>query len=109
MVSDHNKAIREKIAALEKLKKGMSFGHIDYPQISSEIQSLAAQLTHEAEEIPTKKIITTHIIQLIIAFLAGIGVFFFSQVYLEGLSQKPPDNMKPLPQESETTQVQKSH
>jgi len=106
MVSEHNKDIREKIANLEKLKEGMSFGHIDYPQINSAIQALAAQLMPEPEEIPTKKIITKHMIQLLIAFLAGIGVLLFSQIYLGDSSQQPQGNRQPLQQESKTTKVQ---
>jgi hypothetical protein len=47
MSSEHNKRIREQIAALEKRKEGMPPSHVDYPQIISEIQALSSQLQPE--------------------------------------------------------------
>jgi len=46
-MSAKNAGLRKRIEALESQRLSMSFGSIDYPRITAEIESIAAQLEPE--------------------------------------------------------------
>lgn len=87
MPSKHNREIRERIAALEKQREGMSYGSIDYPRITAEIQALALQLKQEPRwfEIPGFWV-------TVIAMLASCAAAYFSYlaVFHQGTVRSSP-------------------
>lgn len=78
-MSDTNTSIRERIAALEKQRVGMSHGSFDYPRITAEIHALAAQLQPEPATEPSLK---THVISVVVGVLiAVIGALILFYIF----------------------------
>jgi hypothetical protein len=81
LISDANATIREKIAALEKQRHGMSYGSIDYPRITAEIRSLAAQLQPEPSPEPSFKAhFKSFIVGVLVAVVSALILYFIFQI-----------------------------
>lgn len=75
-IREKNAAIQKQIDALEKQKIGMSHGSVDYPRITNDILTLAAQLQPEPpQETPLIKLIVVGALGSVIGGLILYYIF----------------------------------
>lgn len=101
-----NDAIRRQIADLEKQREGMSYGSVDYPRITADINSLALQLKaeHHWSAAPG---FWVAVVAMVAACVAAYSVLFPTQPSPTGVPQSTNGSSKTKAASSLTTPLTK--